>query len=208
MKIPFIIETQFNKIFKPQLVSIIETRIDGRKSKKFYGKSLVANFLQNIYANFNQTSTNFADPPAIYLNRFSSKNTVNANVSVNSHFGRIDGGAGALNRGIILGTGTTAPAPSNFSIETIINHGSGAGQLNYGAQQGIMGTTITGSLTEFTINRTYNNNSGGSITVNECAIYADYGGSVICIYRDLISPGDTINNGQVYDVLITFQITT
>lgn len=208
MKIPFIIETQFNKIFKPQLVSIIETRIDGRKSKKFYGKSLVANFLQNIYANFNQNSTNFADPPAIYLNRSYSKNTVNGNVLVNNQFGRIDGGAGALNRGIIIGTGTTAPQPSNIAIETIINHGSGAGQMNYGAQQGIMGTTITGSLTEFTINRTYNNNSGGSITVNECAIYADYGGSVICIYRDLISPGDTINNGQVYDVLITFQITT
>jgi len=68
--------------------------------------------------------------------------------------------------------------------------------------------TIVGAQSSFVISRTYNNASGGNVTVRAIAMYISAIAGGIMHYLDSVSPDDVIGNGQVYTVTITFQITT
>jgi len=82
---------------------------------------------------------------------------------------RADAGAAITTHGIRVGTGTTAVAIGDFALVTSIAEGIGAGQLSHGATS--VGTPSTiGSSRQFTIARTFTNNSGASITVNEVGL--------------------------------------
>jgi len=69
MKLPFFIETQLNKLLKPQLVAIVETFIDGKRSRRFYGKSLTANFLQWLYCQMNGADVSWVASGAPFNSR-------------------------------------------------------------------------------------------------------------------------------------------
>lgn len=207
MKIPFLIEKTFNKIFKPQIVTIVETFIDGKKQKTFYGKSLTANFLQMLYAQFNNNDVDFATSPAPFGNsRVNAQNSAGALVDGKSTM-QIQAGTGVTNQGICVGSGSGAVAPANFNLGTLIANGVGVGQLQYQNQISTQGTVISGSNSSFVLERLYINGSGGNVTVNELGIFVNNAGQFL-IYRDLVSPGDSIPNGSTYRVAITFQITT
>lgn len=207
MKIPFIIEKTFNKIFKPQIVTIVETFIDDIPQKKFYGKSLTANYLQFLYAHFAQNSANFVNSGAPFSSKNTATTTSNTQVSCQSVTENLNAALGDATKGIAVGSGTGAPAPGDYVLGTLIANGSGANQLNYQAQTSIQGAVISGANTSFILERLFTNNSGGSITVNEIGMFVNNAGQWL-IYRDLVSPGDTIPNGSSYKVNITFQITT
>ena len=72
--------------------------------------------------------------------------------------------------GIMVGTGNTAPTISDYALETKIDDGVGAGELQYG---GVTYGLPTSSATEshFTITRDFSNASGGAITVEEIGLY-------------------------------------
>jgi hypothetical protein len=113
--------------------------------------------------------------------------------------------------GIQVGTDSTAPTISDYALGTKIDHGTGAGQLQYGnVAFGL--PTATAVLSYFTITRDFSNASGGAITVNEiglvtlmnpimllytssrpAAVYA-------LVIRDVIAGGVTINNGETLTV--------
>lgn len=76
---------------------------------------------------------------------------------------------GDTNYGILVGTGTNAVNLADYTIQTKITHGSGAGQLSYGAVT-ITSADVVGSTVKFTVARTFSNNSGDSITIQEVVL--------------------------------------
>ena len=111
--------------------------------------------------------------------------------------------------GIVIGTGTNAVSPLNTSLQTRITHGRSVGQIEYGGCE-LVNLTIINPDASLDIRRYFTNNSGNSIVVNECGLYAAgtiNGGSFsFCIARDLTG-GVTINDTEIFRVTYTLQIT-
>jgi hypothetical protein len=115
---------------------------------------------------------------------------------------------GDQNKGIMVGTGITAPTINDYKLETRITHGTGAGQLQHGdVAFGLPASDPTTS--QFTITRNFANASGGSITVNEIGLYVraravSYGGGTedqyFMVIRDVIAGGIAVPNGQTLTV--------
>lgn len=103
--------------------------------------------------------------------------------------------------GVQVGTGTTAVDRDDFDMETIIANGSGAGQLTF-TNPGTLtkAAAVTGGY-RIMLERSFNNDSGGDITINEAGIIvATRRSSAVTvtsplILRDIISPGHTVVNG-------------
>jgi hypothetical protein len=74
--------------------------------------------------------------------------------------------AGNTSYGLLVGTGVTAPTVSDYTMETLIAHGTAATQLSYGATA-VSAATVSGTSTILAIIRSYTNGSGGAITVKE-----------------------------------------
>jgi hypothetical protein len=208
MRIPFLIETAFNKVFKPQIVTIVETFINDKPSQKFYGKSLTANFLQILYNHFNAGDADFNVGGAPFTNRSNvGKNTAGVVTTVTQSLFSIAAGPAVATQGIVIGSGNTAAAPADFNLNTKIANGAGAGQLQYQTQTAPFGPTIAGANTSFLLERLFVNASGGNVSINELGIEFAAVGSFL-IYRDVLGATDVIPNGGTYRVTITFQITT
>jgi hypothetical protein len=112
--------------------------------------------------------------------------------------------------GIVVGTGTTPPTNSDYALATIIAHGVGAGQLNYGASS-YTGADVVGSNVDFILTRTFYNGSGANITVNEIGIYAESMSTAgvaeaFCVIRDVIT-AVTVANTQTLTVQYTLRTT-
>jgi len=211
MKLPFWIETQLNKVIKPQIVTIVETFIDGKPSKKFYGKSLVGNFLQAVYALMNVNDAAWLASGAPWNSRVTGlrADTGGATLTMNAAAVFVqNAGAGITTFGTVLGSAAVVPAPASFNVGTLIAHGSGAGQLQYGAQSVVQGVQVSGQNSNFILTRSYTNSSGGNVTVRAIAQYSNTFAGGMMFYLDSVSPDDVIGNGQVYTVQITYQITT
>jgi hypothetical protein len=118
-------------------------------------------------------------------------------------------GAGTMDRGIVVGSSNQAESINDFKLISIINHGTGAGQLSYQAMQNP--TVSWNSQTKrFSANYTryFSNQSGGTITVAEVGIYTYYThGSTdftFCIIRDVLSQSVSIPNG--YDLKVEYTL--
>lgn len=105
--------------------------------------------------------------------------------------------------GIVLGTGTTAVDIDDGNVETKILTGSTSGKLTYNAQTfAVPGVDSTTS--QFTITRTFTNNSGGTISPSEICLLVNYGlipnvTGKCMLTRDVISP-ITVLNGKTLTV--------
>jgi len=82
--------------------------------------------------------------------------------------------------GVRVGTSTTAFQRDQYELQAKIAHGSGSGQLTYGAHT-IEDYLDEDSTTRFRILRPFTNNSGAAITVNEIGI-------AICNYNTKTTP--------------------
>ena len=122
---------------------------------------------------------------------------------------RMDSGLGtSQNWGTVVGTGNAAVTLTDYKLQTQIAAGTGAGQLVHGTQQYSSGPFTSGSSNYFFLGRSFTNLSGGAITVNEMGLYGFYTGPYyICLARDLITGGVTINDGKVGYFQYKFQIT-
>ena len=112
----------------------------------------------------------------------------------------IDVAAATTTHGLVVGTGTTAEAFTQTALTTLIAHGTGAGQLTYGASVVNLPSSDSTSTT-LQLTRTFSNASGGTVTVQEIAIYAQREDSAgtdrnFCLARDLatiaLSNGDQL----------------
>jgi len=111
---------------------------------------------------------------------------------------------GVTTRGILVGTGSTAPTVDDYKMETQIGHGTGAGQLQYSAVA--FGAPASDATTsQFTVTRDFANGSGGAVTVREIGLavrvytYSTYGWDILII-RDVIAGGISVPNGQTLTV--------
>ena len=121
----------------------------------------------------------------------------------------------ATTLGIVIGTGTTAVAPTDYQLATQIIDGTSSATIEHFPCAGT-GFTTAGLTASFTMERLFRNSSGGSITVNETGIYcgtdrhSGFGTLYkfqICIIRDLVSPGFAVLNGEYMRIIYTISVT-
>jgi hypothetical protein len=104
-----------------------------------------------------------------------------SNSTVQGTFGSGDGALNfvtetmANNRGIVLGTGTTAASFSDVTLASPINNGTSAGQLVYkqSTNTALKSNSTTSNFTEWYLVRTFENKSGSSINVNEIGLVSN-----------------------------------
>lgn len=71
--------------------------------------------------------------------------------------------------GLILGVGDTAVTKNDYDMDTKIAHGTGSGELNYGATT-VDALVEDGNKISRKLTRTFTNGSGGTIVVKECGL--------------------------------------
>jgi len=113
---------------------------------------------------------------------------------------KLTAGSGDAGKGIIVGTSDEPVSLDDYNLKSKISHGSGSGQLEYGAMSIGNLTPSYGSdplQYSFILSRTFNNLSGADITIKEVGllVYAYMGGSqYILIDRTLLTV--TIPNNE------------
>ncbi len=115
--------------------------------------------------------------------------------------------SGGLLHGIIVGTGSTPESFEDYYLESVIEEGTGAGQLNYSAVSPIVPVydPVTKELKAEVI-RYMLNNSGGTIGVNEVGLMVCLSGMYYTmISRDVLP--STLNVLADYQLKVTYEIT-
>jgi len=208
---------------------------DGKiiKQHKQHSHSFVSNFLAiiaSLMANSYGTHNNYYFYQSTSGTWWSfTYNNVNTGVTDFTTTLTILDSANDSTYGIVVGTGTAPPKPTDYNLESIIQNGTGSGQLIYGAHTlspapnpgngenssqpstGVL--TPSGNTTSIQISRTFQNQSGASITVSETGIIAknlayEATAVYVLIIHDLLSSPITIPNGGVMAITYTISITT
>jgi hypothetical protein len=107
--------------------------------------------------------------------------------------------------GIILGTSDAAFNTAHTNLTTPITHGTGAGQLEYGANPEtllVQEPAVSGSKTTMKMARRVENNSGSPITVKEVGIKTQ-AGTLICRLVD--STGTTLADGESRTFIVEWE---
>jgi len=113
--------------------------------------------------------------------------------------------------GIAVGTGDLPNSLNTCSLDQKISHGTGAGQLLYGAPFYQDVYSPSSGVLEFKLGRTFTNVSGATITVKEVGIIvrtfdAGVQAMSVLIARDVITPIN-VQNGYTLTVIYTPRIT-
>jgi hypothetical protein len=123
----------------------------------------------------------------------------------------VNAGDNADTFGLVVGTGTTAPTNTDYALATQIAHGTGAGQLDYGAHSFTAPAVVAGNI-DFIISRSFYNGSGATITVREIGIYCmstDTGTALryFCVVRDVLASSVDVLATQTLTVQYTLRTT-
>jgi len=113
-------------------------------------------------------------------------------------------------KGIQVGSGINAESFDDFVLQTLINSGAGAGEINYAASE-LHDITYVGTVLSDAQVRYFNNNSGGDIAVNEVSIVNGlYYGANLNFYltaRDHLGATITVPDTGQLKVTYTIQLT-
>lgn len=186
------------------------------RGKKYYMESPLENFMAMLKA-----AMTYASPytgQCEYAESAKCKNTSNTARSAASWFSyawynwanATQPAAGVSTWGIQIGSDDTAVVITDYKLNTQIAHGSGAGEMLYGAQ-----TITTGGVSPnkyAKILRTFTNNTANPIDVKECGLVAypycqGIGPDPIMITRDVISPTITVAAADTLPLEIYLQTT-
>lgn len=124
------------------------------------------------------------------------------------------GGAGIADKGIVCGTAATAENFESYDLGARVLNGNAAGQMTYSAQETPV-PVYDGASKKWTVTlvRYINNNSGGTIIINEIGLIWTIESSSslaenVLMARDLLaSPISVLNGGQLkitYTLEFTF----
>jgi hypothetical protein len=99
--------------------------------------------------------------------------------------------AGETGAGIVVGSSDTPVSIGQYALISQIGHGTGSGQLQYGATT--VETISKNSTWLFRVIRAFSNSSGSTVTVREIGLYAKLGsaGQTCMLARDV--PASPIN---------------
>ena len=186
---------------------IVVTDKEGKeihKIEKRPAKSYVKQFLQALRVFLAQTTVSMKD---------TSGNSVNVNPKPTGYYTSVKADAGDSDDsyGIQVGTGDAAVTNNDYALDNKIAHGSGAGQLQYGATS-FYDIIEDGGYIKFTISRTFFNASGASIDVKEIGLvgYLDatteHWGNFLLI-RDVLASAVTVDSGNTLTVQYTLKTT-
>jgi len=168
-----------------------------KKTRVRRSKSCVLQFLKLLSAQMMQAVTSIKDVT----------NTAK-NVSEYASNFATDGAIGSVDKGIVIGTGTTAPDNTDVALETKIAHGSGATQINYAANS-YVGAQVVGANVDFQTVRSMQNLSGSPINVTEAGIQAlmySAGNFYALIVHDVFT-AVPVADGQTITVTYTIRTT-
>jgi hypothetical protein len=120
--------------------------------------------------------------------------------------------AGVDSYGMVIGTGNTPVALTDYILATQIAQGTGANQMRYAASSYQAGKISSGANRSYKLLRFFANDSGGAITVKEVGFIARpynhlIGQFNILICRDVLGAPVTVNDGEGITVEMSFQIT-
>lgn len=146
-----------------------------------------------------------------YYNDYSETHTLTFNLL------NINSGAGVDSYGIVVGNGTTAVSSTDYKLESQIANGTGSSQLSYDAHS-FSTITVGGGVSQFSVARSFSNNSGANISVSEAGVVIyhrfyvyDYSATIydetqyILIVRDVFS-SVSVPDGGGLTVKYTFTI--
>jgi hypothetical protein len=163
------------------------------KRGKMPVKSFVKAWINFLYAQFAYGST------ISTLDIGGTSRSVNYSYSL-----QLNAGAGVTAFGIVVGSSDTSVTRDDYKLGSQIAHGSGTGQLMYGAVS--IDTPVaysTGYLVR--VMRVFTNNSGADVTVKEIGLYVyAVSGQYFCIVRDVLTTPVTIPNGYSWTVRYNF----
>ena len=116
-------------------------------------------------------------------------------------------GLGAPN--LVVGSGTIPPKITDTGLTNQIGNGTGPGQLQYGIDSFSAPIINTNTNTaSFPWTKTFNNGSGGNVTVSEVGAYVGCGSNTYFILHDLLPSPITLAPNQVLTVVYTITIST
>lgn len=118
--------------------------------------------------------------------------------------------SGDSSYGIVVGTGTAAEANDNYALQSQCTHGTGANQFLHGSM-GLTEPKVAAGNVDYVLERSFTNESGSAITVNEVGAYVKVWDSTatyryFCILRDLTG-GISVGNGEILVVEYTVRTT-
>lgn len=150
-----------------------------RKTELEPSHSFVLQFLQLVFGFTLKSNPTHVSPPLVVGKDIAgaATNIIRdaGGYSVNL-FGRIDAAIGDVTKGIVVGinTGVTAENNNNFTLDTIIAHGTGApapaGTLDYRTMV-FVAPAVVGANVDFSTARPMINETIATITVKEIGIY-------------------------------------
>ncbi|GJQ43850.1 MAG: hypothetical protein JETCAE03_33480 [Ignavibacteriaceae bacterium] len=114
-------------------------------------------------------------------------------------------------KGLVCGSGSAAVTLEDFRIG-LIQNGTGAGQLVYGQHaRNVLGArAVSSQSAQCNVTRNFTNNSGGSVDINEVAIYASDDSSYPITEADCWMPtrfltaGITLEDGETVEFRFVF----
>jgi len=175
--------------------------VDNKTGKKVYdsgfkpSKSLVLQFLKVLEVQMGTTAVTVKDVNNV--DRSCTRNAVNfVAIAV----------AGTTTQSILIGTGTTTETNADYQIETMINHGTGAGEMEYEAPAKTT-AVINGAFVDYEYRRTFTNSSGNPITVQEAVYYGRFysaGDYYACYFRETTG-GVSVADGQTLSIKLLFR---
>jgi len=118
---------------------------------------------------------------------------------------------------IEVGSGSQSNAYNAYNLASPIANGSGTGQLLYGTPSISTSITASGSSAYFYISQTFNNYSGGAVTITEVGIITGLAqntanGSIIgstiqmLMWYDVLSSSISVPNGGSVTIYYTFTV--
>jgi len=165
--------------------------------RRYRSRSFVANFINALY-------TLLSNQGATLVNTGGGTYTPKSGFAMQVADSSNDG-----SYGIQIGSGTTAPAITDYRLTQLIPNGTSAGQMQYGAVT-VMSPVIntTNNTGYITVTRAFTNNSGGSITVSEVGLVALYYYNDVLLIHDLLPTPITVPNGSTLSIAYEIQIAT
>ena len=118
---------------------------------------------------------------------------------------------------IQVGSGSQSNPFNAYNLASPIANGSGSGQLAYGTPSVSPNINVSGSSAYFTISQTFNNSSGGTITITEVGIITQVQGTTsystsssnygqFLVWYDVLSSSISVSNGGSVTIYYTFTV--
>jgi hypothetical protein len=196
----------------------------GRKifKKRFRSKSFVSNFLKilrtHAYGYSGSSSLTVYGAYVVTGVKDHSGNEVSFQIySVSatepSYYLNVNAPVNDANFGIRVGSGSTPPTANDYNLANPIAHGTGSGQLLYGATTIESVVVEDSNKTSFRIIRTFSNSSGATVIVREIGLSfkwyrPGYGYSYALLARDVLSNEVSVPDGATLTVRYILSTTT